>query len=129
MNFDEIVDRSQYPAMKWSPDFLAEHFGNENAIPLSVADMAVLVVSANQTEDQPASRHRGGQERRHAILEIRCVPERPLGIIAIRITEGLVMRFACSPKERGELFDFGFVTHGSSNSARLARTPDSSGLG
>ena len=39
MSFDEIVDRNQYPALKWSRDFLAEHFGNEEAIPLSVADM------------------------------------------------------------------------------------------
>jgi cystathionine beta-lyase len=39
MSFDEIVDRNQYPTMKWSRDFLAEHFGNEEAIPLSVADM------------------------------------------------------------------------------------------
>jgi cystathionine beta-lyase len=38
-DFDEIVDRSHYPTMKWSSDFLAEHFGNEEAIPLSVADM------------------------------------------------------------------------------------------
>ena len=39
MNFDETIDRSQYPTMKWSSAFLAEHFGNEEAIPMSVADM------------------------------------------------------------------------------------------
>ncbi len=39
MNFDEYVDRSQFPTMKWSKTFLAEHFGNEAAIPMSVADM------------------------------------------------------------------------------------------
>ena len=39
MTFDEVIDRNQYPTMKWSKDFLAEHFGNEQAIPLSVADM------------------------------------------------------------------------------------------
>jgi len=39
MNFDEYVDRSEYPTMKWSSDFLAKHFGNEDAIPMSVADM------------------------------------------------------------------------------------------
>lgn len=39
MNFDEYVDRSQYPTMKWSKAFLSEHFGNEKAIPMSVADM------------------------------------------------------------------------------------------
>jgi cystathionine beta-lyase len=39
MNFDEQIDRNQFPTMKWSKMFLAEHFGNENAIPMSVADM------------------------------------------------------------------------------------------
>ena len=39
MNFDEYVDRHQYPTMKWSRDFLSDFFGNEAAIPLSVADM------------------------------------------------------------------------------------------
>ncbi len=39
MNFDEHIDRNQYPTMKWSRAFLAEHFGNEEAIPMSVADM------------------------------------------------------------------------------------------
>ena len=39
MNFDEHIDRNEYPTMKWSKAFLAEHFGNEEAIPMSVADM------------------------------------------------------------------------------------------
>ena len=39
MNFDEYIDRNQYPTMKWSRAFLSEHFGNEEAIPMSVADM------------------------------------------------------------------------------------------
>jgi len=39
MNFDEYVDRNKYPTMKWSRAFLSEHFGNEEAIPMSVADM------------------------------------------------------------------------------------------
>jgi len=39
MNFDEYIDRNEYPTMKWSKTFLAEHFGNEEAIPMSVADM------------------------------------------------------------------------------------------
>jgi len=39
MNFDENIDRRVYPTMKWSRAFLAEHFGNEQAIPMSVADM------------------------------------------------------------------------------------------
>ena len=37
MNFDEHIDRSLYPTMKWSKAFLAEHFGNEEALPMSVA--------------------------------------------------------------------------------------------
>jgi cystathionine beta-lyase len=39
MNFDEHIDRNQYPALKWSKSFLAQHYGNEDAIPMSVADM------------------------------------------------------------------------------------------
>ncbi len=39
MNFDEYVDRTKYPTMKWSKVFLSEHFRNEEAIPMSVADM------------------------------------------------------------------------------------------
>ncbi|MCA9918365.1 MAG: pyridoxal phosphate-dependent aminotransferase [Anaerolineales bacterium] len=39
MNFDTPIDRNQFPTMKWSRDFLAEHFGNPDAIPMSVADM------------------------------------------------------------------------------------------
>jgi len=41
MNFDEHIDRNQYPTMKWSRAFLSEHFGNEEAIPMSVADMDI----------------------------------------------------------------------------------------
>ena len=39
MNFDKYIDRNEYPTMKWSKDFLTEHFGNADAIPMSVADM------------------------------------------------------------------------------------------
>jgi cystathionine beta-lyase len=39
MNFDEYVDRNEYPTMKWSKAFLSEYFGNEDAIPMSIADM------------------------------------------------------------------------------------------
>ena len=39
MNFDDHIDRNQYPTIKWSKSFLVEHFGNEDAIPMSVADM------------------------------------------------------------------------------------------
>lgn len=46
MNFDEYIDRNEYPTMKWSSSFLLEHFGNEEAIPMSVADMDLKVPSA-----------------------------------------------------------------------------------
>jgi len=46
MNFDEYIDRNQYPTMKWSKDFLSEHFGNAEAIPMSVADMDLKAPSA-----------------------------------------------------------------------------------
>ena len=39
MNFDEHFDHNLYPSMKWSSAFLADHFGNDDAIPLAVADM------------------------------------------------------------------------------------------
>ncbi len=39
MNFDEDIDRNQYPTMKWDRAFLKEHYGNEEAVPMSVADM------------------------------------------------------------------------------------------
>ena len=39
MNFDEYIDRNEYLTLKWDKSFLAEYFGNENAIPMSVADM------------------------------------------------------------------------------------------
>jgi len=39
MTFDQPVDRRQYPTMKWSKMFLADHFGNTDVIPMSVADM------------------------------------------------------------------------------------------
>ncbi len=46
MNFNETIDRSVYPTMKWSPSFLAEHFGNEAAVPMSVADMDLMAPPA-----------------------------------------------------------------------------------
>ena len=39
MNFDEDIDRNRYPTMKWDRAFLKEHYGNEEAVPMSVADM------------------------------------------------------------------------------------------
>lgn len=39
MNFDETIDRNEYPTLKWSESFLDEFFANKEAIPMSVADM------------------------------------------------------------------------------------------
>lgn len=39
MNFDQIIDRREYPAFKWHKPMLAEHFGNADALPFWVADM------------------------------------------------------------------------------------------
>lgn len=39
MNFDEYIDRNEYLTLKWDKAFLAEYFGNENAIPMAIADM------------------------------------------------------------------------------------------
>jgi cystathionine beta-lyase len=41
MNFDEYIDRNEYPTMKWDRGFLLEHFGNADAIPMSVADLDI----------------------------------------------------------------------------------------
>ena len=38
-NFDEIIDREPSSCAKWSKDVLAEKFGNEDVLPLWVADM------------------------------------------------------------------------------------------
>jgi len=46
MTLDEYVDRTEYPTMKWSRAFLSEHFGNEEAVPMSVADMDLKSPSA-----------------------------------------------------------------------------------
>lgn len=39
MDFDERIDRNDVPTLKWSLSYLAEFFGSEDAIPMSVADM------------------------------------------------------------------------------------------
>ena len=48
MDFDEPIDRSHYPTMKWSGDFLLDHFGNA-LIPMSVADMDLKASFCNCT--------------------------------------------------------------------------------
>ena len=39
VDFDRAIDRTTVSTLKWSRAYLAEHFGNEEAIPMSVADM------------------------------------------------------------------------------------------
>jgi cystathionine beta-lyase len=39
MDFDRVIDRSAVPTLKWDRGYLARHVGNEDAIPMSVADM------------------------------------------------------------------------------------------
>lgn len=38
-NFDQIIDRNEYPTFKWNKPALMEHFGNDEALPFWVADM------------------------------------------------------------------------------------------
>jgi cystathionine beta-lyase len=57
MNFDEYVDRNEYPTMKWSRAFLSEHFGNDEAIPMSVADMDLKAPSVVIEELQKRVAH------------------------------------------------------------------------
>ena len=67
MNFDAHVDRNEYPTMKWSRAFLAEHFGNEEAIPMSVADMDL--------ESPPSVIQRLQQRVAHGIFGYESRPE------------------------------------------------------
>lgn len=39
MDLGDTIDRNDVPTLKWSRSYLAQHFGNEDAIPMSVADM------------------------------------------------------------------------------------------
>ncbi len=39
MNFDTQIDRKIYPAQKWNPTDLAQHFGHDNLLPFWIADM------------------------------------------------------------------------------------------
>ena len=45
MNFDQIIDRNEYPTLKWNKPLLIEHFGSEDVLPLWVADMDFLAPS------------------------------------------------------------------------------------
>ncbi len=39
MNFDQIIDRTEYPTMKWNPRQLRDLFGADDVLPFWVADM------------------------------------------------------------------------------------------
>ena len=45
MDFDKVIDRNEYPTLKWSKSMLIEHFGSEDVLPLSVADMDIQAPS------------------------------------------------------------------------------------
>jgi cystathionine beta-lyase len=68
MNFDEFIDRNQYPTMKWSESYLNDHFGNASAIPMSVADMDIKA-------PLPVIEHLG-QRVSHGIFGYESKPER-----------------------------------------------------
>ncbi len=57
MDFNEYVDRREYPTLKWSKSFLREHFGNANAIPMSVADMDLKAPAAVIKQLQKRTSH------------------------------------------------------------------------
>ncbi len=38
-DFEKIIDRQQYPTMKWNPHDLNRHFGSEDVLPFWIADM------------------------------------------------------------------------------------------
>jgi bifunctional pyridoxal-dependent enzyme with beta-cystathionase and maltose regulon repressor activities len=38
VNFDKIIDRNEYPTLKWNKALLTEHFGNDRALPFWVVD-------------------------------------------------------------------------------------------
>ena len=40
-NFDEYIDRNQYLTVKWNPEFIAEYWGNPDALPMGIADMDI----------------------------------------------------------------------------------------
>jgi cystathionine beta-lyase len=43
-NFDEIIDRRKTDSIKWSKKILHENFGDEESIPLWIADMDFKLV-------------------------------------------------------------------------------------
>lgn len=57
MNFDEIIDRNDFPTMKWDRAFLADHFGHAEAIPMSVADMDLPAPAAVMAACQRRADH------------------------------------------------------------------------
>ena len=38
-DFDQLIDRQQYPTQKWNPQDLQAHFGREDVLPFWIADM------------------------------------------------------------------------------------------
>ncbi len=73
MNFDEYIDRREYPTLKWRAAFLNEHFGNPDAIPMSVADM--------DFKAPPAVIARLGQRAAHGVYGYGYRPEGYFGAL------------------------------------------------
>ena len=71
MNFNEYIDRNLYPTMKWSKSFLSNFFGNENALPMSVADMDMRAPQAVIDHLDQRVRHGifGYEERRDSFYQ------------------------------------------------------------
>jgi hypothetical protein len=34
MDFNQAIDRNEYPTLKWNKSLLIEHFGSEDVLPL-----------------------------------------------------------------------------------------------
>ena len=45
MDFDQVIDRNEYPTLKWNRSMLIEHFGSGDVLPLWVADMDIQAPS------------------------------------------------------------------------------------
>jgi cystathionine beta-lyase len=46
MSFDQVIDRSDYPSLKWNESSLKEYFGSGDVLPMWVADMEFLAPPA-----------------------------------------------------------------------------------
>jgi cysteine-S-conjugate beta-lyase len=73
VSFDESVDRRKFPTLKWSGDFLEKHFGNPDALPMSVADM--------DFKSPPAVTEKLGERVAHGIFGYEFKPNSYFGAL------------------------------------------------